>query len=943
MAKKKKHGSYGYDEFEYDINDTETKKSRSSERQSYEDTRRENYSDKNEESDAPQEDERNEEKRKKTRNPSSLGVQITTAVLFVAAIFVVLCFIFSKSANEQVVGKFGNVIGGALLGVFGGAAILIPLFIIISALHLKRDVASGRVALRIFFSVLSVILVALIIHAFFYFFASDGEGVVSKELFVKGEFANGIKKLYASGMEFVGGGVVGGLLAVSLIAVIGNAGTMIFSVLFLLICLMFAVGTTPAALWKRVKFYIIRKSEQRAARKSEPKPKKEKKHKEKKEHDASSARRDTENTQNSTYGEHIYTGRNVVVSGTKRGPGENYASDTMSDTVRNTSTSDRERKMKNIESFSFTDTTEVAVYDEKLDPVNSPLRRKINLSETFDEPENDSLRQTIDETPTDPDNIETEASVDVTASDTLNVRRTQTTAHTAPAAAYTPAYTPAPKKEPPKPKYLFPPVDLLGYRPPIDDGNIEHELATNARKLVETLESFNIHTKVVNISRGPAVTRYEIAPEIGTKVSAIVNRVDDISLGLASNVLIEGVIPGKSAIGIEVPNKNVSTVYLRELIDDDQFREAKSKLTTSLGIDLTGSKIYLDVSKMPHLLIAGATGTGKSVCMNSLIVSLLYKSTPDEVKFILVDPKKVEFNIYEGLPHLLVPVVSDPKKAAGALNWCVNEMERRYDILEASGKRNLTQYNEATANDPSAEKLPQVVIIIDELADLMLAARDVVETSIARIAAKARAAGMHLIIGTQRPSVDVITGTIKSNIPSRIACTVKSQIDSRTILDQAGAEKLVGRGDMLYAPVGARLPLRVQGAYVDEKEIEDIVSFIKEHVGEVVYDRDIADQIEREAEACGRKGKGAPMEGGASDDEFEDDPMLDEAIKLAIDEKKISTSLIQRKLQLGYGRAAKLIDIMEARGIVSAPNGQKPRDVLITYDDYLEMSMRSDG
>ena len=389
-----------------------------------------------------------------------------------------------------------------------------------------------------------------------------------------------------------------------------------------------------------------------------------------------------------------------------------------------------------------------------------------------------------------------------------------------------------------------------------------------------------------------------------------------------------------------MPNKSVATVYLRELIDDDQFKTAKSKLTTSLGIDLTGAKIYLDIAKMPHLLIAGATGTGKSVCMNSLIISLLYKSTPDEVKFILIDPKKVEFNMYDGLPHLLVPVVSDPKKAAGALNWCVTEMERRYDILESKGKRNLAQYNEATANDPSAEKLPQIVIIIDELADLMLTARDVVETSINRIAAKARAAGMHLIIGTQRPSVDVITGTIKSNIPSRIACTVKSQIDSRTILDGAGAEKLCGRGDMLYAPVGARIPMRVQGAFVDEKEIEDIIDFIKSHSGAYQYDRDIADQIDKAAELCGKKGK-SPSPGSEGDDETEDDPMLDDAIKLAIEEKKISTSLIQRKLQLGYGRAAKLIDIMEARGIVSEPNGQKPRDVLITYDDYLEMTMRS--
>ena len=933
MAKNRKNKSFDYDDFEYDINDAEPKREKTHEKSFHDGARREERREKSERFDgahtSQSDGERDSENVKKQRDPSSVGVQVMTAVIFVLAIFVVLCFVFSKSENGQVVGTFGAFIGRALLGSFGGAAVLIPLFLVIGALHLKRDVAGRKVALRIVFSVFSVVLVALIIHSFFCIFAKDSDLVVGRELLNSGAFGAGVKRLYASGAEFVGGGVVGGLCSVSLIAVIGNAGTMIFSVLFLLVCLMFVVGTTPAALWKRVKFYIIRRSEQRAARMSEPRQRKEKIKKEKKQNTGKNESASHEGGSYSSYGEHIYSGRSIVVSGTKRGPGETYT---------RPQRSDRERKMGNIDSFSFTDSTEITITDETLDPVNAAPRRKPDLSEIFNEPESEKISETFKNKPLpDTGEIGTQASIDLAPPETLTVHKTQ-------AAPRPPIHAEPPKRsEPPKPKYLFPPVDLLHYKPPINDGDVEFELGVKAQKLVETLDSFNIHTKVVNISRGPAVTRYEIAPEAGTKVSAIVNRVDDISLGLASSVLIEGVIPGKSAIGIEVPNKNVSTVYLRELIDDDMFKEAKSRLTASLGIDLTGSKIYLDIAKMPHLLIAGATGMGKSVCINSLLVSLLYKSTPDEVKFILVDPKKVEFNIYDGLPHLLVPVVSDPKKAAGALNWCVTEMERRYDILEARGKRNLAQYNEAIKDDPEAERLPQIVIIIDELADLMLTAKDVVETSIRRITAKARAAGMHLIIGTQRPSVDVITGTIKANIPSRIAFTVSSQTDSRTILDGAGAEKLVGRGDMLFNPVGARIPFRVQGAYVDESEIEDIVGFIKEHAGVGVYDRDIAEQIEREAEACGRKGKSSPFEGGASDIEDEDDPMLDDAIKLAIEEKKISTSLIQRKLQLGYGRAAKLIDIMEARGIVSAPNGQKPRDVLITYDDYLEMSMRSDG
>jgi S-DNA-T family DNA segregation ATPase FtsK/SpoIIIE len=343
---------------------------------------------------------------------------------------------------------------------------------------------------------------------------------------------------------------------------------------------------------------------------------------------------------------------------------------------------------------------------------------------------------------------------------------------------------------------------------------------------------------------------------------------------------------------------------------------------------------------MPHLLIAGATGMGKSVCINSLLVSLLYKARPDEVKLILIDPKKVELNIYNGIPHLLVPVVFDPKKAAGSLHWAVTEMERRFELIEAQNTRNIAQYNAAIADDPKKEFLPQIVIIIDELADLMMSAPDDVEASICRLAQKARAAGMHLIIGTQRPSVDVITGLIKANIPSRIAFTVASQIDSRTIIDAQGAEKLIGRGDMLYAPVGASKPIRVQGSFVSEKEIEEIVDFIKAQSKGNAYSDEVMAEINRAADLCGqKKGKGGAAAASADGDMDESDPMLDSAIELAVESGKISTSLIQRRLSLGYGRAAKIIDMMERRGIVSAPEGQKPRTVLITREQYLEMKM----
>ena len=498
-----------------------------------------------------------------------------------------------------------------------------------------------------------------------------------------------------------------------------------------------------------------------------------------------------------------------------------------------------------------------------------------------------------------------------------------------------------PKTKPTPPPYRFPPLSLLATPVMPENTDISEELQTTGKKLVDTLTSFKVHTRIVNVSRGPTITRYELVPEEGTRVRAIANLVDDISLNLAAaGVRIEAPIPGKAAVGIEVPNRVVATVYLRELLETANFTQAPSKVTVALGEDVAGEPICVDIAKMPHLLIAGATGMGKSVCLNSMIVSLLYKGSPDEVKLILIDPKKVEFNIYNGLPHLLVPVVSDPKKAAGSLAWAVTEMERRFSLIEEVGVRDLKTYNKVTAADPEKEYLPQIVIIIDELADLMMTAGNDVEESICRLAQKARAAGMHLIIGTQRPSVDVITGLIKANIPSRIAFRVSSQIDSRTILDIAGAEKLIGRGDMLYAPVGSNKPARVQGSYVGEDEIETIVSFIKDNYGTGTYDDEIISSIEREASRCGMTGKkGAPGgdADGAAFGDGEADPMLKAAIELAVESGKISTSLIQRRLSLGYGRAAKLIDRMEQMGVVSEPDGQKPRTVLITKEQFMEM------
>lgn len=497
----------------------------------------------------------------------------------------------------------------------------------------------------------------------------------------------------------------------------------------------------------------------------------------------------------------------------------------------------------------------------------------------------------------------------------------------------------------PKPEYKYPPIELLGEGEGVKKAeNVREELHDNAAKLVSVLASFNVKTKIVGVSRGPTITRYELLPEPGTRVKSISNLVDDIALNLAtSGVRIEAPIPGKAAVGIEVPNKTAETVYLRSLIADKNFSEHKSKISSALGKDVAGSCIIMDIQKMPHLLIAGATGMGKSVCINSLLVSLLYKATPDEVKLILIDPKKVEFSIYNGLPHLLVPVVSDPKKAAGSLTWAVNEMERRFGLIESVGVREIDGYNKITANDPEHEFMPRIIIVIDELADLMSTAPDDVETSIARLAAKARAAGMHLVIGTQRPSVDVITGVIKANIPSRIAFTVASQVDSRTIIDRSGAENLIGRGDMLYNPVGAAKPQRVQGAFVSDSEVDSVVSFIKANNCQngANYSDEVMKQIEAEAALCGAK-KGSGSGAVAGGDGGDGDPLVAQALEVAFESGKISTSLLQRRLSVGYGRAAKIIDKMEEMGYVSAPDGQKPRQLLITKQDYMEMMVRKE-
>lgn len=473
-------------------------------------------------------------------------------------------------------------------------------------------------------------------------------------------------------------------------------------------------------------------------------------------------------------------------------------------------------------------------------------------------------------------------------------------------------------------EYIHPSVELLNINSKMKlKSEDKKELIENAGKLEGILNDFGVDAKVIQVTKGPSVTRFEIQPSPGVKVSKIVNLQDDIALGLAaSGVRMEAPIPGKAAIGIEVPNSKQTAVFLREVLDSKEFETTNKKLAFALGKDIAGKCVVGDLSTMPHMLIAGATGSGKSVCINTLIVSLLYKYSPKEVKLLMVDPKVVELSVYNGIPHLLIPVVTDPKKAAAALNWAVNEMNKRYKLFADASVRNIESYNALFDKGIIEEKLPYTVIIVDELADLMMACPNDVEDYICRLAQMARAAGMHLIIATQRPSVDVITGVIKANIPSRISFAVSSGIDSRTILDQTGAEKLLGRGDMLYCPIGENKPIRVQGAFISEEEVEKVVNFIKSEDEVLDYEESIIEHIENESRDTGK-----------SPENNDSDELINEAIKVVVEYNQASTSFLQRKLRIGFNRASRIMDELEEMGIISEKDGSRPRQVLVSKEE----------
>ena len=870
---------------------------------------------------------------KKPRDPDGMLHQLIPCVFIVGA--VILCVFLAVGSNEAA-GAVGGFIRRCAYGLFGYGAWILPASLAVCAFRWKKTVTDGGIGALFALNLIAVSLLSALLHAII---VSDTAIIYNPVVLFEGV-----------GGRITVGGVVGGIISNALMNSIQKIATYILLSFFSVIIIIFALGLTPRTIWLYIRYkHAIAK--ERAEQRAE-------------EREAEYRAREAEyNSYVAKSSADAYEENNGEIAlkkekKAKKNKGAMLDEEDLPDgadayAAQTEAQQQAERDRFEINMFTKQNAPDKDADEQRtLDPIIPDVSEPkpiedLDLRQIFLSPERaDELPEpTVEDGAIDVIYEKSEGNAaGGQGSISLDEEEVPEELEAEAEEISSPIEKPKPEPVKVKPQYRFPPISLLAQAAPVNESGAQEELTQNAKKLVDTLLSFKVKTKILSVSRGPTITRYELSPEAGTRVRSIANLVDDIALNLAtSGVRIEAPIPGKSAVGIEVPNKTVSTVRLRELIDAPAFKNADSKLNVALGVDVAGSPVYCNIAKMPHMLIAGATGMGKSVCINSIISSILYKASPDDVKLILVDPKKVEFNIYNGLPHLLVPVVSDPQKAAGSLNWAVGEMERRFTLIDEVGVRDIGGYNEITKDDPDREPMPYVVIIIDELADLMMTAPDAVETSICRLAQKARAAGMHLVIGTQRPSVDVITGLIKANIPSRIAFTVASQVDSKTIIDIGGAEKLIGRGDMLYAPVGFMKPLRVQGAFVSDEEVRAVTDFIRSSMGNTEYDSDIIYSIEREAERCAQKGKGAPAELGDDDELRENvDPKFREALEVAVNSGKISTSLLQRHLSIGYGRAAKIIDRMQALGYVSPPDGTKPREVLITKQMYMEMVVNND-
>ena len=887
-------------------------------------------------------------------------------ILSVFALFCVICFVANAICNpnnillggresEHTLGAVGFYFCYGLLGTLGYAAYALPVIFFVLVAFWKNYTR------RMFFVVNSIAVFASvsIISALCHIFMHMSDGVEN--------FSYNIAKLFSEGASVGGGGVVGGLLSFAMVNILNIFGAIFVLVAIIIPLLLFLFGTTPveagAFIGKRIKKSYLAAAERSKQRKIEKANEKkilaekkkialieakaamedmleeereekrraleEEKIRREKEKAALTDSKDSEND-----GEALILPKEIEKDECKininieDNEGEsislNAFSDrkiTHSDDIKTPAELDAE-EINGEDSGNGVEELDTSVLDKEEKTVvfvNDKIKKK--SIDSVDEMVSDLFNDDDETQDTVSDDTAREEIFDIDLDDDDDELDNEPT----------PIIIP---------EYKFPPVDLL------EQGNGKYasdaaEIELTAQKLRNVLQEFKINVKEINCSCGPTITRYEIKLDAGIRVKQIVNLADDIAYALAAKggIRIEAPIPGKTAVGVEVPNDKKSAVKLRSLIENPEFTEHESKIACCLGADVAGAPVIFDIEKMPHLLVAGTTGSGKSVCINSIIMSILYRAKPSEVKLLLIDPKKVEFKVYKNIPHLCCRIVNDAKKAAGALNSAVNEMEKRFELIEEVGVRNITGYNEITKNDPEKPYMPRMIIIIDEFADLMMTAKDEVETAVCRIAQKARAAGIHLIIGTQRPSVDVITGLIKANIPSRIAFTVMSQVDSRTIIDVAGAEKLCGRGDMLFSPVGITKPLRVQGAFVSDGEVERVVDFVKENNAPVVYDSEFEMSIDVEAAKCGNNGKNSGYESNFSGGSGDEDSKLYDAVDLAIDAGKISTSLLQRRLEVGYGRAAKIIDRMEELGYVGPADGNKPRKILITREEFNEKMM----
>ncbi len=847
--------------------------------------------------------------------------QLRAIVLFTAGLFLLLIAVIEGSGGW----KFTHDV---LLGIFSISAYFVgPLCIMVAVL-----ISLGREDMPATHRAWQAGVLVLLISAAAQIF-SQGQPI--------GNILQIVQALYTQGQDLQGGGVLSLLLGIPLLMLLDSTGAAIVVSLLLFLFIMIISGATIAGLVRRAVYPVKRIGEAYAVR--EPSPPK------------------TTTTISTPKQEKTPAKSRFDIDIPLDAPGEEVK------TVGENST-DRDQLLKSAKELENpTQNSDIVAEEQTVTPVTNEIDELVSkavsgeatIAPVFPSPTNPAdgggSGTKFDFTPTGDTLQKGDGGVFVVppidhalpnaaqAEELIVSPVTPAQPKPTPTPTVTTATTettPAVMLEHLAPKYTYPPINLLEEGASSAGGDMTDELRRNAERLVDTLKSFGVQTRVVDISRGPAVTRYELQPSAGVKISRITNLADDIALNLAAaGVRIEAPIPGKAAVGIEVPNKSISAVTIREVIDSAPFSKADSKVSVALGKDITGNLAVADLSKMPHLLIAGSTGSGKSVCINSFIISLLYKADPDEVKIMMIDPKVVELGSYNGIPHLLVPVVTDPRKAAGALCWAVGEMMKRYKLFSERGVRDITGYNRMAQKEQDMQALPQIVIIIDELADLMMVCPNDVEDYICRLAQMARAAGMHLVIATQRPSVDVITGIIKANIPSRVAFAVSSQVDSRTILDGSGAEKLLGRGDMLYYPVGSAKPTRVQGCFVTDKEVERVVAFIKE--GEKnEYDAGIMEEIEKGAAATGgKKGAGASTGGGDSD---EDETVIQAAIEAVVEAGQASTSYLQRKLKLGYARAARVVDELESRGIVGPFEGSKPRTVLISKERWYEMKLNSE-